>query len=316
MNTAAIDNLNDEGVQAAYMAELPDILGSDERFKTILDRLTAMSERDYYDPYKLFQWPESVKEDAYWMSPELMTVHNTEVGSHFGEGHLQALSKWESINFYSLNVHGIRELLTEIIARIHTPGFEVASEYFHHIIGEENDHMWFFAKFCLNYAGKVYPDRSMTFASPGIPQADTFLLFSRLLIFEELVDVFNQKMGSDKRLDPTIQQINSVHHQDESRHIAFGRQIVALLHRDLRKRLDSEQLAVLESYLKRYMRHSVESLCNPAAFRDAGIPEPYAARRAVLADPAFEDFTARVLRRSTSHMVGEQIFSDERIPAS
>ena len=32
----------------------------------------------------------------------------------------------ESVNFYSLNVHGIRELLIEVAKRIHTTGFEIA----------------------------------------------------------------------------------------------------------------------------------------------------------------------------------------------
>ncbi len=299
---------------AGYLAELPDILGGDKRFIDILGRLTAMSERDYYDPYKLFEWPSSLSEDGYWMSPELMTVYGTEAGAALTDEQLRALSKWESINFYSLNVHGIRELLTQIVGRIHMPGYEVASEYFHHIIGEENDHMWFFAKFCLTYAGKLYPDRRMPFAAPGIPEADTFLLFARLLIFEELVDVFNQKMGDDERLDPTIRKINKVHHQDESRHIAFGRQIVALLHADLRRRLVPEQLAQLEAYVKRYMRASAESLCSPAAFRDAGLPEPYALRRAVLADPAFDAFAHRTLKRSLTFMTSEDIFSNGRIP--
>lgn len=300
---------------SGYAAELPDILGSDERFRTILDRLVAMSERDYYDPYKLFQWPETVDEDGWWMSPELMTVYQNPAAAGLDATQLRRLSKWESVNFYSLNVHGIRELLTEIIARIHTPAFAVASEYFHHIVGEENDHMWFFATFCLKYAEKIYTSRAMTFAGPGIPEADTFLLFSRLLIFEELVDVFNQRIGDDERLDPTIRQINSVHHQDESRHIAFGRQIVALLHRDLRKRLTVAQLGSLEDYLKRYMRSSAESLCNPAAFRDAGIPDAYALRRAVVAAPEFEGFVSRVLKRSLNHMISEEIFSDGSIPA-
>jgi hypothetical protein len=295
--------------------ELSEALGADPRFKSILDRLISISERDYYNPYRLFEWPDSIVQDAYWMSPELMTVHGTAVGDRLDEAQLKALSKWESVNFYSLNVHGIRELLTAIVARIHTPEFTVPSQYFHHIIGEENEHMWFFATFCLRYAGKVYPDKSLSFAGPGIAEAETFLIFARLLIFEELVDVFNQRMGNDDRLHPTIQQINSVHHQDESRHIAFGRQIVALLHTELRRSLTAEQLASLEVYLKRYMRVSVESLCNPAAFADAGIADPYACRRATLADPQFEVFAARVLKRSTTFLAGEGIFSDERIPA-
>jgi hypothetical protein len=302
-------------IPAGRGPDLTETLSGDPRFASILDRLVTMSERDYYNPYRLFDWPDSIVQDAYWMSPELMTVHGTAVADRLDEAQLRALSKWESVNFYSLNVHGIRELLTAIVARIYTPGFELPSEYFHHIIGEENEHMWFFATFCLRYAGKVYPDKTLTFAGPGIPEAETFLIFARLLIFEELVDVFNQRMATDDRLHPTIQQINSVHHQDESRHIAFGRQIVALLHAELRRTLSLEQLASLESYLKRYMRASAESLCNPAMFVDAGIENPYGMRRATLADPQFEVFTARVLKRSTTFLVSEQIFSDERIPA-
>jgi hypothetical protein len=315
MNSVPVDTATPVDSDREPAPDLGAVFGRSERFKQILDRLVAMSERDYYDPYRLFDWPEALDADGYWMSPELLTVHGTEIGARLDDAQLRALSKWESVNFYSLNVHGIRELLTSVIARIHTPGFAVPSEYFHHIIGEENEHMWFFATFCLRYAGKIYPDRSLPFAGTGVARAETFLLFARLLIFEELVDVFNQRMADDERLHPTIRQVNSIHHQDETRHIAFGRQIVALLHADLRDRLAEPDLAELERYLKRYMRSSVESLCSPAAFRDAGIPDPYGARRAVLADPAFEDFVAATLRRSTSFLVSSRILADERIPA-
>ncbi|MFE2979034.1 diiron oxygenase [Streptomyces sp. NPDC059258] len=299
---------------AEPLKNIAGALRANSRFQDVLDRLVAMSERDYYDPYKLFQWPDSLDEDAYWMSPELMTLHGTEAASAFDDDQLKAISKWESINFYSVNVHGIRELLTSIIARIHAPGFEIPSEYFHHIIGEENDHMWFFAKFCLNYGGKIYPDRQIVFTGPRIPEAENFLIFARLLIFEELVDVYNQFMGGDERLHPTIRQVNAVHHQDESRHIAFGRQIVSILHEELRARLTAVQLAELGGYLKRYMRSSVEMLCSPAAYRDAGVDDPYGLRRSVLADPAFDAYVARALRRSTRFLAAEQIIDDERIP--
>src|SRR5258707_12819903 len=90
------------------------------------------------------------------MSPELTTTHGAELAETLTREQLFALSKQESINFYSLNVHGIRELLIEVVGRIHTPGFETPSEFFHHFIGEENEHMWFFAEFCLRYGGKLF----------------------------------------------------------------------------------------------------------------------------------------------------------------
>lgn len=295
-------------MSAAY-ATVAERLEHDPGFQDVLRRLVDLSERDYYNPYRLFEWPEALPQDCYWMSPELMVEQNTEVGATLTEEQLHAVSKWQSINFYSLNVHGIRELIHEVVARIHTSDFAVPSAYFHHIIGEENEHMWFFAEFCRRYGGKVYPSRSMSLAGPGIPEADHFLVFSRLLIFEELVDVFNQRMAQDERLDPTIRKVNEVHHHDESRHIAFGRQMVALLHSDLRERLDESRLAELETYLKRYMRSSVEGLCEPLTYRDAGIPEPYAVRRRVLADPGYPAFVERILKRSVSFLTNAGIFT-------
>jgi hypothetical protein len=291
-------------------------LGAGTRFEEVLDRLVAMSERDYYNPYEVFHWPDELPERQYWMSPELMSVHGTAVERELDEQQLWALSKWESINFYSLNVHGIRDLLIQVISRIHTPGFERPSEYFHHLIGEENEHMWFFAKFCLNYGQKIYPDKAMRIGSQQEETAANFLVFSRLLIFEEIVDHFNRLMGRDDRLHPTIKQVNAIHHQDESRHIAFGRQAIAVLHRELRERLSQGQLDNLETYLKSYMRYSMDSLVNPAAYADAGIPEPYAVRRRVLADPAQAELRRQVLKRSMTHMVREGIFSDGELPAS
>jgi hypothetical protein len=285
------------------------------RFEEILDRLTSMSERDYYNPYEVFEWPDELPADRYWMSPELMSVTGTEVEAELTEEQLWALSRWESVNFYSLNVHGIRELLIEVITRIHTTGFQRASEYFHHLIGEENEHMWFFAKFCLLY-GKIYPDKQLRWSSSeGDPRAANFLVFMRLLLFEEIVDHFNKRMGVDERLHPTIRQVNAIHHQDESRHIAFGRQAVAHLHAELRKELGSEELAELEGYVKTYIRVSVDSLVSPAVYRDAGLPDPYGVRTRVLADPRHAEFRSEVMKRTMTFMVREGIFSDDSIPS-
>lgn len=283
------------------------------RFAEILDRLTTMSERDYYNPYQVFQWPASLPEDGYWMSPELLTIHGTEVWDRLSEPQRRAVSKWESINFYSLNVHGIRELLQEVVARIHTRGFELPSKYFHHIIGEENEHMWFFATFCLKYGGKIYPDKTMRFNTAQETDAANFLVFSRLLIFEEIVDFYNKKMGTDERLHPTIRQVNDIHHTDESRHIAFGRQMVSLLHAGLRETHPDAELQRLERYLKDYMRASVESLCNPAAYRDAGLDDPYGLRREVVASPGHRALQERALKRTVGFMVGEGIFGDAEV---
>ena len=287
----------------------------DIRLRTLLDRLVAMSQDDYYNPYKLFQWPDTLPDGRYWMSPELMSTYGTDAGSRLTEEQLWAVSKWESINFYSLNVHGIRELLIEMVSRIHTDDFQVPSEYFHHVIGEENEHMWFFATFCRKY-GRIYPNKGISLSDDETGDAANFLVFARLLFFEEIVDYFNKRMGVDTRLHPTIRQINAIHHQDESRHIAFGRQIVSLLHARLRETRPQAELDRLELLLKRFLRTSLDSLVNPAVYRDAGIEEPYRFRAEVLADPARVAAEQRILSRTLKFLVDKQIFTDERIPSS
>ena len=282
--------------------------------KTISDTLTRiidMSVDTYYNPYKMFEWPETLPDEQWWMTQELMSTYGTRYHEELTEQQLQVLSKWESVHFYSLNVHGIRELLIEVVKRVHQPGFEVESEFFHHFIGEENEHMWFFAKFCLNYGKKIYPDRKMSFQiEENEADIESFLVFSRVLIFEELVDYVNLRMGRDESLHPIIRQVNSIHHQDESRHIAFGRELVKQLWDRLTPKYSAETLKHIEDYLKRYMTASVQSLYNPAIYKDAGLPDPYKMRTDLLADPARRPYNNKILKRSIDFYTKKGIIHD------
>ena len=279
-----------------------------------LNRIIGMSIDTYYNPYKTFQWPDELPAEQWWMSPDLMTVHGTDVERQLTEKQLMALSRWESIHFYSLNVHGIRELLLEVIKRIHTPGFELESEFFHHFVGEENEHMWFFATFCLKYGGKIYKDKKAKWSVDFIePDIESLLVFSRILIFEEIVDYFNLRIGRDERLHPIIRQVNSIHHQDESRHIAFGREIVKQLFSGVREKHPAERLLEIDNYLSRYLTSSIQSLYNPSAYQDAGIPEPYKVRTALLEDPARKEANAKILKRTVDFFTSQQIISGEAV---
>ncbi|MEU6665870.1 diiron oxygenase [Streptomyces sp. NPDC046727] len=273
-----------------------------------LDHLVADSTDHHYSPYTRFDWADELAEEQWWMTPDLLTVAGTRHARELDEKLLMRLSKWESVNFFSLNIHGIRELLIEVTRRIHTRGFELPSEFFHRFLGEENGHMWFFAQFCRRYGGKIYPDRSLPVATAEEDAAVAhFLVFARILIFEELVDHFNIRMGRDTTLHPLIREVNQVHHDDEWRHIVMGRKLVGLLYEPLRERGDRELRERLDLYLRRYITASVQSLYNPTVYRDAGIPEAFAFREELLRDPArvayHETFFRRVIRFLTSQEI-------------
>ncbi|GAA3656954.1 diiron oxygenase [Streptomyces sp. S1A] len=286
-----------------------------DRFQEVLDRLSTKSIEDYYNPYQEFVWPDRLDENRMWMSPELLTPYGTPLFDELGEETLRRLSKWESVNFYSLNVHGIRELLIEVVRRIHMPGFEVPSDFFHHFIGEENEHMWFFAEFCRRYGNKIYPSTAMRADSDWEPEVENFLVFARILFFEELVDHYNTRMAQDETLCDTIRQVNRIHHQDESRHIAFGRELVSLLHTRMRETVGPERLAEVEAYLKRYVVFSLNSLYNPHVYRDAGIPDPLALRNALLGDERRREIERRSIRKPLAFFLKTGIFSDDVLPA-
>ncbi|GGZ39290.1 hypothetical protein GCM10010387_36760 [Streptomyces inusitatus] len=279
-----------------------NLINPDKRFLEILDRLRDKSIDDYYNPYRLFKWPEILPDDMWWMSPELTTTYGTSVAERLTEQQLHALSKFESINFYSLNVHGIRELLIEVTRRIHTKGFETPSEFFHHFIGEENEHMWFFAEFCLRYGKKIYRQPSGAGMEMPKPEVETLLVFVRILIFEELVDHFNSRMATDDRLHDTVRAINRIHHQDESRHIAFGRELVTVLFADVRRTSTEQELAGLADYLRRYLTYSFESLFNPHVYRDAGLADPLAVREELLVSPTRAEFERSVFRKTSKFL--------------
>ncbi len=280
------------------------------RFRDVLERLSAQSIQDYYNPYKTFDWPATLPDDMWWMSPELMTIAGHQIEEELDVAQRQRLSRAESINFYSLNVHGIRELLIEVTRRIHTRDFSTPSEFFHHFIGEENEHMWFFAEFCLRYGGKIYTQPRGGADTIPSSRAESLLVFARILIFEELVDHFNMRMAADERLHDTVRAVNRIHHQDESRHIAFGRELVKILFDEFRADATQEELDEVSNYIKRYLRFSFESLFNPQVYKDAGLPRPLDIRTQLLSGPRRVEKEQFVFRKTLSYLHKVGILAD------
>ncbi|MFG3252546.1 diiron oxygenase [Streptomyces sp. NPDC048172] len=265
-----------------------------------LGRLEQMAESGYYNPYTAFEWPDSIEADKPWMSESLTTLAGTEMWDELTREQQLALTRFEAVNFFSLNIHGIRELMSEVVMRIHERAYAGVSEFLHHFIGEENEHMWFFAQFCLRYGGKLYPAQPKLQAGSVdhlSPLARELIVFARVLIFEEIVDHYNAYMATDESLPHIAREINRVHHQDESRHVAFGRMVFVNLLGQVKRR-DPDEIPLVAAYLESYLQYSIATLYNPAAYRDAGIPDALALRRRALEHPARKAAHDQVLKRT------------------
>lgn len=288
-------------------------MSAQKKLSHLLDHLVELSVENYYNPYKAFVWPERLEGDQFWMSPELLSVHGTPYMEQLTETQLWELSKWESVNFFSFNVHGIRGLIQHALSCIHTSSFTEISEYLHHFIGEENEHMWFFAQFCNRYGGKIYHFPKLESTAFAENDIDHYVAFCKILISEQIGDYYNKYMQADDRLHPLVQQINRIHHEDESRHIAMGRRIVQVLHEELSTQYPPERLEEVETYLRKYALFLLESFYNPHVYRDAGLPEPYAMRRELLHNPVRAEFHRKVLKNTTHFLKSNGIFAQEII---
>lgn len=270
-----------------------------ESLKPIINKIVELSEETYYNPYSSFQWPNSISEEQPWMSIKLISIYGTPFFEEFTQEEVYLLSKWESINFYSLNVHGIKDLLIETLHRVHKPGYEEPSRYFHHFIGEENEHMYFFSKFCTLYGGKIYKINKARLKPINNEEVENFLVFARILFFEEIVDQYNLIMSKDPLLHPIIRKMNKIHHQDESRHISFNRAILKVLYRQLEEGLETHELEEIHQYLETYLFFLIKDLYNPSAYRDAGIKDPVVFRDKVMNHPSRVKFHIDITKKLT-----------------
>ena len=237
-----------------------------------IDRLIDLSKSKSYDAYTRFQWPDEVPVDCLWCNEDLLTTFGTELHDALSDQQKFDLSKWEAINFYSLNVHGIKTVLEFVCRRIHDKRYDMISEYLHLFLAEENDHMWFFARFCKKYGGKIYPAVSMLKTSNVDPVEDDLYMFAGTLIFEEFVDYYNHIVGKNKNVPEIIREINYQHHVDESRHVSFGREIVKELYSEIvRNGADDAQTHRINKTFKGLILYFLGLMYNAQAYSDAGL---------------------------------------------
>jgi hypothetical protein len=240
-----------------------------------LDTLVTLSkEADRTERYA-FDWPAALPEDGLWISRDLISVAGTEVERELSREGLLRLSRYECLNFFSLNVHGIRDLLREVLVWSHHPSMESYSAFLERFLIEETQHLRFFAEFCRRYGGRTYPARSLPFPDRAGPEERRFLTFAAVLVFEETGHVYNRRMMMDADLPPIVRAVNKTHFEDEGRHIAAGRQIVTDLYGVIAQSAEEEELARLRAKIRNLHALNFATYYNPRVYADAGLEDPF-----------------------------------------
>jgi hypothetical protein len=269
----------------------------DNQLATVATRLSERSAEEASNPRMPLPWPPRMPAEAWCMSPELISIFGTPMWDALDESGRRRLAFLECSNFFALNIHGERALMEGIARRLYARDLAPYAHYLHHFLAEENQHMTWFGGFCQRYAGKIYPDRKLVLPREHAPGEEDLLFFARVLVFELIVDGYNQRMAKDGRLHPLVCEINRRHHEDESRHLAFGRLVVEDLWTRHSPRWAEEVREGVRQYMASYVEATWREYYNPDVYRDAGFSDPYQLARDAFAAPAARARRDEVQRR-------------------
>jgi len=262
-----------------------------------VERLCTVSKAKYANPYTEINWPEQLDRNQWFMSPELISIFGTEAYMRLSTAERRRLSFYEAINFFSLNIHGERPLVEGLARRLYRKG----------------DPATYFGGFCLRYAGKIYADKKLAFPRTYAPGEEDFLFFTKTLIFEKIVDVYNIRMSKDMRLAPLVRRINLLHHLDEARHLAFGHLFVQQMFQEYRHQWSDATLQALRDYLSNYLVATWNEYFNPEVYRDAGLDDPYGLKERAFHQPWARAHRREVTENCIRYLLSTGILSEEPV---
>lgn len=283
-----------------------------EQTTVLAEQLTKASRKQFWDVYTYFQWPEApLPMDTWYMSPELISIYGTEMWDALTEEQRMKLSFFECVNFFSLTLQGERPLVAGMSDRLYQSRLSLAeTEYLHHFMDEENKHMIMFGMFCSRYAGKVYPEKKLSLPREYAKGEEDVSFFCKVMVVEELGDYYNVVMQRDKRLHPIAQEINFVHHRDESRHLGFGRQYTTELWNKWSPTWSPEVTQRFRDWLVSYVRGSWNDFYNPSMYKDAGLENAYDIRQKALASPVCREHRQKVSKKLLNYFVRTGILAE------
>lgn len=280
-------------------------------------RLSYLSRKSYQNPYtSLDEWPEVVYPEQDWFStPEYLSLFGTAAWDQLDERARRRLAFHEAANFYSLNIHGEKVLMEGLAARLYRSDLADVTDYLHHFLDEENKHSIYFGEFCTRYA-KVYRSLNVALDQDRQPRdVEDFLFFAKVMIFEEIVDQYNWVQARDSRVHRVARFINHNHHVEESRHLVFGRRLVAALWETCTPSWDDAVIADVRDKLVQFFIVSWREYYNPEVYADVGLDDPWK-----VADRAWVAAKQREHRRAVStkcleFLRSNQILTEEPVGA-
>ena len=254
-------------------------------------KLCEASRKHYIDVHAriLTRFAAPLDPDQWFVSPELISIYGTPAYEDLDEAQQKKLSFYETVIFFSFSARGEQLQVEGLAQRLYQDGMTPVTPYLHCFLEEENNHMAYFGRFCVQFAGGLYPSiyqRRTALTGNWAEGEEDFMFFLKLLVFEELGDSFNVRVAADARVCPLVRDIHRFHHQDEARHLAFGRRIVQELFERYSGGWNEQVLTGIRKYIGEYLVASWGEFYNHyRIYRDAGLPDPRKLREGSFSPP-------------------------------
>lgn len=253
--------------------------GADDLNETA-KKLSAASldpDKGLHEPFTRVTYPDQLDQDRLQFPEELLSIYHHPIYSDLTPQQRWELSLHETINFFSINIHGERKLIQGLEERLYIPsrfsGSWPIGDYIQHFIHEENAHTHMLAGYCYRYGDGVMKDYSIQIADPTLSSiGQELLFFGRVFILESFLDYLNSNAMRDDRLDPTARQIHRFHHIEEARHMAFDRAVVHYCVNEARHLGIDDELKEIANLLDAYAKVALKSLHSPMVYKRVGIP--------------------------------------------
>jgi P-aminobenzoate N-oxygenase AurF len=274
-------------------------------------RLSEASNRDAGNLADVLSWPEKLSQVQWFMSPELLSIYGNKSYANLTDDQRKVLSFFECVNLFSLNIHGERMLIEGIARRLYKESSADIAQYLHHFLDEENKHMSYFGGFCTRYAKKIYPSKHVSLPRQFAKGEEDFLFFTKVFIFEEIIDKYNVHIMLDEKVNELARRINYLHHKDEARHLVFGRKVVLDLFERYAPAWSDQELERVREQIAGYALTLQREFFNPSVYRDAGLEDPYGLAETAFSHPAARLRRQKMSRPSISMLVKNGILTEE-----
>jgi hypothetical protein len=261
----------------------------------IATRLVEASRRKSFDPFNDIDWSIAIDDSAFHIPPEFLPLYGTRQWKEMSRRERITYSRHECAALCATGIWLENILMRLVLRHLYAaPADNAAHRYLLVEVADECRHSAMFGEYIRRAGTPAYRPHRLLRLAGGLmlATADTTAGFISILAAEEVLDVNNRAMMSTPAIHPVAATMARIHVIEEARHVAFARTYL----RDEWPRLDRLARSRGALLAPIYVKGTVESLTNPAVYRELGIRGGW---RAARSNPHHRQRVAGDLRRLT-----------------